>query len=251
MNLGNNYMETIILFDVDGTLVSYGKYPENFVVIKSLISDLKKRGYKFGISTNRTLDNTVKKIYKDYGLNGDIFYESGAKVNKERLIQEKYKLNKKLKKIITLFLKENHIKTKVRIANNVTKSSNCIIINKKRKVTATVYFPSEFDLHLKTLIDYIKKDNYFDNMELNWETTQQKILISPRNINKINSAVKYYEGKNIILVTDFERFTEITKKSIKIYSIGSNFYFNQICDQVFPVFGEGIEKILKKLRSEG
>ncbi len=252
-------IEQTILFDIDGTLVINKQYPENFEKIKLLISKLKKEGFKFGICTGRAFDESVKKIYRDFGFNGEIITECGARVSKKKvfgfkdvLINENQvvNLNKILNREIVNYLKSKGFKVKVFVSSDKSKQAKSVVINKKRQQTSTVYFPKTIEYEVQPIIEILKKDSVLKNMNFVQASDKLKVYIYPKNINKFIAIENVFRRKEVILVTDFEESLQSKKEFIKIYSIGTNLEFNKFCDKVYPAFGKGIEKILKNIKEK-
>lgn len=250
-------MRPIILFDIDGTLIDKGNYPENFNSIKTQIEVLKENNFIIGICTFRPLDYRVKKIIKDYSLNGPTFTEGGAclfrkKAFKYTMINKEVEMNLTIliKDVITKFIKDNDIKTYVKVSSKY-KHNGSIVINKYRKKSSTIRVPEALDKQIDLIIDCLKNNPQLSNMNITYSHENNlKINVLPKDINKISVIEKYYKKKQIIYISDFEEDIPAHNPLIKIYSVGIYKDFNKKCDIVFSPFGKGVEEILLKLRRE-
>lgn len=247
-------MKKVILFDIDETLISNGEYPKNFKEIKEKINNLKRQKIEVGICTYRPFDKNVKKIIRDYGLNGPIIAEGGACVYKKTLIgynMEVYNfginknLNKKIKLILQKYRKSNQV--------DMHKESNreAIMINKNRKMSSTIYFPESKENQIDSIIELLKNSSEFQNTKiLRSNNNKLKVTVFPKYINKIATIEKCLKNTDVTFVTDYEEIIPMHSKLIKIFSVGTNVKFNKYCDNTFSVFGNGVEEILRKMEEE-
>lgn len=243
----------IILFDIDETLLSDRRYPDNFNNIIKEIGLLKKQKCILGICTSRPFDSNVKKVAKDYCLNGPIITENGAciydkkrsryKINKNSAAN--INLNKLIKEIIANYFKKNKIIPIIKITG-VFHDNKAILLNKFRKKSTTIRFPEKLKEHTDLVVEYLKSN--LDMTKMKIEKWHNKLIVSFKNDNKINGIEKNFNNQKVFFITDYERNLPAHKDSIKLYSVGEDERFNNLCDEVYPTFGKGTEKILKKLR---
>ncbi len=252
-------MGGIILFDIDGTLINNGEYPKNFDDLKKQIRIMKNNNYIIGICTFRPLTPIVKKIIKDYNLNGLIITEGGACIFRKkgfmyRMIysgnNSKINLNKLIKKLLLSFNRINKDNISVKISNKF-KSNDSIMINKYRKRTSTIRIPEKMNSKVDSIITFLKNNHNLSDMVITKSYDNKlKINISPNNMNKISVIEGFFQNKDVIFITDYEELLPVHRSSIKVYSVGINNDFNDCCDATFSTFGKGVEEILIKLRSE-
>lgn len=253
-------MKKFILFDIDGTLIDNGDYPENFNNIKKQISILKK-DYIIGICTYRPFDLNVKKIIKDYSLNGPVICEGGACIFDKSFFKYNmvfknetvcFNLNSLIKNIILDYIKNKKIKASVVISNNIKQNEFTVVINGYRKMSSTIRFPEVFRGHIDEIISCMLNHEKLKNMNITKsQNNELKLNVLSKNINKILTIEKYCKNSDVTFVTDFEEIIPTTRNStIKVFSVGTDTNFNNKCDCVFSTFGKGVEEILIKLRSE-
>lgn len=253
-------MKKFILFDIDGTLIDNGTYPENFDNIKRQI-DMLKKDYIIGICTYRPFDLNVKRIIKDYGLNGPIICEGGAcifdksflKYNMVFKNEATQNLNILIRNIILDYIKTKNIKASVVISNNIKQNEFTVVINGYRKMSSTIRFPQIFKEHINELVSYMLSYKELENMNITKiPNSELKLNILSKDVNKISTIEEYFINSEVTFVTDFEEIFPTNRNSsyIKVFSVGTNTDFNNKCDYVFSSFGKGVEEILIKLRSE-
>lgn len=254
-------MKKFILFDIDGTLIDNGAYPENFDNIKKQISILKK-DYIIGICTYRPFDLNVRKIMKNYGLNGPVISEGGACIFDKNFLKYSmvfkdetiyFNLNALIKNIILDYINNSNINASVVISNNVKPNDLAVVINGYRKMSSTIRFPEVFKEHIDEIISYMENNEKLKNMNITKSPDNElKLNVLSKNINKMSAIEKYFKNSYVTFVTDFEEIFPTTRNSsfIKVFSVGTNANFNNKCDCVFSSFGKGVEEILIKLRSE-
>jgi len=66
----------IVFFDIDGTLIRPDQTP-NDKRLPQLVKELSKRGFLFGLNSNRSLEDALP-IYKQFCLNGPLVLENGV-----------------------------------------------------------------------------------------------------------------------------------------------------------------------------
>lgn len=230
----------VVLFDIDDTLIKNKEYPKNYAKIVKLITLLKKNNISFGLCTYRPYNESVKKIFSDYKLNGPIITEGGASNN-----LDEHPISPIIENIIKKYLKENNLNINVKIDNNYEDIAS-IIINKDRKKTSTIRFPKILKTKIDLIIKYLKNYDIMNNMNINISRESDlKINIAPKDIDKI-SVIEKLDDK-IIFITDYEDVLPPHSSKILVYSVGDNIEFNKKCDKTFSIFGSGIEEILKML----
>jgi hydroxymethylpyrimidine pyrophosphatase-like HAD family hydrolase len=252
-------IEVLILFDIDGTLINQEKYPENYDSIKKIISQMGKNDFTIGICTCRPLDHSVKKIFKDYGLNGPIVTECGACIYQKNVFgykllftykKQDFNINKFLKKYIFEYELKNNLKITVKISDVNSKDNETIVINKNRKMSSTIRFPKSLYTDIESIVDILKDVPELNCMNIARDQNNRlKVNVYPKYVNKIFTTENYFKNKNVVLVTDFEDVSNHSHNTLlKVYSVSSNKKFNSYCDEFFPAFGKGVEEILKKLK---
>lgn len=79
--------ETILFIDIDGTLVNtkneYKVHEKDATEIRSEIGNLSKRGFLFGLNSNRSMSDMIS-IYRKFGFNGPLVAENGLIVKASR-----------------------------------------------------------------------------------------------------------------------------------------------------------------------
>lgn len=248
-----------VFFDVDDTLIRDENYPKNLENIKKQINILKKQGFMLGVCTFRTFDSTVKKIIKEYNLNGPIIVEGGACIFKKvglfykKTITYKrafFNLNKVVKKQILEYNKTDNCNIPIKITTKL-KNKTAIVINSSRKSSATIRFPKSMKNKIDSIICFLEKNSKFNNMVISKSNKDfLKINIFPKNVNKITTIERVVNSKETYFVTDFEETFLKPKENLKIYSVGTDKQFNKLCNDTFSEFGEGVEQILIKIRSK-
>lgn len=227
-----------VLFDIDGTLINNNLYPQNFNEIKNGILKLQSQNISFGVCTYRPYDDEVKKIMKDYEINGDVISEGGACFYQKgkSMINPTKTITSKVENV-NLIISE---KFKRHIENGIMK------INEKRVMTATIYISkTENTVFIFRKLKKILNSNEYD-VKISFEN-KNKILVTPKKNGKIYAIKKYFNQDEVILISDYENEFISHDKNIKVYSVGNNKNFNAYADEVFENFGIGIEKILLKL----
>lgn len=224
-----------ILFDIDETLISNNTYPKELNIVKDKINYLKSNNYNIGICTARPFDKNVLEIMDNYSIDGPIIVENGACI---------YKYDKKFKKFIEKDALVDNIdlnKLINNLINNYNKDNKLdFYVNNNRKYSSTI----KCNLDIEELSLYLKNNiPYQDYIIYN---ANDKIYIYNKNVNKINGIEKYFDNKDVILISDFEAIIPKHKSNIKIYSVGKNEKFNSQCNKVFSPFIKGVIEILEK-----
>ena len=230
-----------VLFDIDGTLINNNLYPQNFNEIKNEILRLQSKNISFGVCTYRPYDDEVKKIMKDYKINGDViseggacFYQKGKSITNptKTIISEVENINLIISKKFKRYIEKGIIK-----------------INEKRVMTATIYvFKAENIAFIFQKLKKIFSSNEYE-VKISLEN-KNKLLVTPKKNGKIYAIKKYLDQDEVILISDYENEFVSHDKNIKVYSVGNNGKFNAYADEVFEGSGIGIEKILLKLGEE-
>lgn len=252
-------MKKVVLFDIDGTLIEKEEYPKNFNQIKEEIHFLKREKIELGICTYRPMDNNVKKIIKDYELNGPIITEGGACLFQKGIFQyhrrafnteQNGNLNKWIKSVILDYWKCKKVKENVMISTNM-KQKEKIILNGNRIKSATIRFPNALEEQVDSMVQWLKESQKLKEMKITRSNNDRlKVTVFPKDINKIDAIETYLKNTNVIFITDFEEVIPPHNANIKVYSVGKNNEFNSKCNEVFSTFGKGVEEILKRIRSK-
>lgn len=245
----------VILFDIDETLLSEGRYPKNFIRIKKTIDILKRKEYLFGICTSRPLDKNVKKVARDYGINGPIIAENGACTYKKNhniyeIISsdndDNTNLNMNVKKTLVQYLKKNNFITIIKMTKNF-QDSESILLNKNRIKSSTIRIPEKMHEYTAEIADYLRKNLNITKINVK-NHNEGKINVSFEKYNKITEITRLFKKQQVYFITDYEEHIPISKNQIKLYSVGENYNFNKCCDKVFSKFGKGIEEILLEIK---
>lgn len=252
----------IVLFDIDGTLVENNLYPNNFDSIKQLIIDLKSQGVLLGLCSCRSFDSSVRKVYKDYALNGPIITECGGCKYQKQLFKYKlqttyltpnFNLNKLLKKSILTYTKKNNLNIAVKVSSLSLDNRAVITINKKRKASSTIRLPESLHSHIKDMVDMLKAVPQLADMTITVDKFHPlKILVYAKDVLKISAIENYFKNTSVVLVTNYEEVKSSSYSPLlKIYGVGLDKEFNVYCDKTFSPFGKGVEEILNKLQLKG
>lgn len=252
-------MRKLVLFDIDNTLIDESIYPSNFELLKNKIKSLQRKNYFFGICSCRPFDINVKKIYNKYGLCGPIISEGGNCLSRKHFgifvtkpfTKLNINVNKFVRRKILEYENSNNLTIPVKIMDIDTKT-NVIQLNKFRKLSATIRFPSSMKEHIGKIVEILKDCPELTNMTINQcSYNKRKVNVYPSNVDKFTAIEKFFPNENVILVTDGEpTLPPENRKSCLVFSVGTDETFNSKCDMVFPTFGKGVEEILKFLENK-
>ena len=220
-------IKNTIIFDIDETLVENEVFPEYLNLVKEEILFLKKNNYTFGICTNRPIEEFVYKVIDYYLIDDYIICEGGAiiynKDNYSCIIKVKKNINKIIRRKLDIF----DIK---------------YTLNNKRKRSCTIKILNENKIDY--LVKYLNSLNLLKDFYI--ERSDNKILIHSKKIDKLKIINELYQDRNVIFVTDYEKYISKNNSNVKIYSVGNNINFNKKCDLVFSKSTKGVLEILKK-----
>ena len=238
-------MKKYILFDIDGTLIENKKYPENMDEIKEQIKILQSQENVLGICTYRPFDSKVKQIMRDYNIEGPVISEGGACFWKKE--ESKYVLKKIVPDRI-VDLKKNIYDA---LESQDLHAEKDAFVNVNRIVTSTIRISESKEEKINKFVEALKNIEELSEQEIKQcKDNKFKILIEPKHNNKISAIKNFFKNENVVLISDNEDVVEEHDSNIKVYSVGENETFNAYADAVFGRFGEGVEKILIKIKEE-
>lgn len=252
-------MNTLVLFDIDDTLIKDNQYPKNFDRIHDLIQNLEDSGYIFGLCTFRPFDDNVRKIYSDYGLNGPIITEGGACITNENdgvystTLYDNTKsvdLNKHIQSYLLDYAKDNDMDIDVLITKDFN-LNNSIMINRDRVASPTIRVSEDLIDIVDSVLDYlccIPELSYLNISKDNFNPLKLRTNLS--GINKIYTIERFAVDGSVIFVSDCESDLPPHSDNIIVYSVGEDKYFNEYSDEVFPPYSQGVEDILLKIKGE-
>lgn len=217
------YINKLIFFDIDGTLI-VKDHSVSLTRLKKVIDQYKTRGVLFGINTNRPIKD-VLPLYRALKFNGPIIVEDGAcyKLNMSRPSKIAVRGTPKLNKQIINFLR-NWSKTKIgrtftfKVSDNKAHLSNkrisaLILITPQRIFTASIYVRIQGKKNTKALqviykLLQKKFKNKLEPVFFKKNLLQGKILVSNLKTNRLNTlqqiGCKFFKFRDMLLISDDE-----------------------------------------------
>ncbi|MDE1825302.1 MAG: HAD family phosphatase [Candidatus Micrarchaeota archaeon] len=219
-------MRTIILLDIDGTLVDAG-YKVNSDSIFESIKTLESKGAIFSLNSNRSLEDLMP-IYEKFGLNGFIIGENGAFSVIPGQQLESYANNEEIATLaqrIPEMLKSKFpsseflVRDTVAFLQNPEKSDAMILFvsNKFRKYTMSVFVGRVEDAKFVTDLELLKRvagaiatevSSLGADFDVVASPINGNVLINPKSCSKSSTLSRVievkYAGYEVIMISDDE-----------------------------------------------
>lgn len=262
-------MRTIIILDIDGTLVDPA-YKVNSPRVLETIKECEKRGAIFSLNSNRAFEDLMP-IYKTFGLNGFIIGENGAfsvipGEEPKPYVEEKQieKLKKRLPRILSVKFPGSRFLVKDTVAflqkPQSAYSELLFVSNKFRKFTISVFvgriYSGKFvrDIELaKMAAKLISEEIKVLNLDLNvvMSDTFGNVLVNQKSCSKSSTLDKMikerYQGYEVVMISDDE-VQEMIDAVDRFYTVANaKQRIKEKADfvSIYP-YAKGVADILKK-----
>jgi len=213
--------KTLIFLDIDGTLIK----PDQTINdrrLPSSIRRLSKRGFLFGLNSNRSLED-VLPIYRRFHLNGPIVLENGTyfifRKKKVFLIKnQKHITPRFVEGLLRSFVKQNKLDAVISVndsvkvlASSTTNTTPLLFLaNKYRKFTGSIHilrYGKRDRVLAQKLVSFIKRKFRRDKLDFTVTRTETfgNVIFYPKQSSKglaLQRLKKYYRNYHFYMIGD-------------------------------------------------